>query len=75
MLYNVVLVSAIHQRESAIGIHMSPPSNSFKRREKVRRSRNHLAVRQKLTQCCKINSNKFKEKKDRQEPMACDSGT
>ena len=26
MLYNIVLVSAIHQHESAIGIHMSPPS-------------------------------------------------
>ena len=26
LLYNIVLVSAIHQHESAIGIHMSPPS-------------------------------------------------
>ena len=26
MLYNVVLVSAIHQHEWAIGVHMSPPS-------------------------------------------------
>ena len=26
MLYNIVLVSAIHQHESAIGIHMSSPS-------------------------------------------------
>ena len=26
MLYNVVLVPAIHQHESAIGIHMCPPS-------------------------------------------------
>ena len=26
LLYNVVLVSAIHQCESAISIHMSPPS-------------------------------------------------
>lgn len=25
MLYSIVLVSAIHQQESAIGIHMSPP--------------------------------------------------
>ena len=25
-LYNIVLVSAIHQYESAIGVHMSPPS-------------------------------------------------
>ena len=24
--YNVVLISAIHQRESATGTHMSPPS-------------------------------------------------
>ena len=64
MLYNVVMVSAIHQHESAIGIHMSPPSNSFKRTEKVGRSPNHLAVRQKLTRRCKINSfNKIKEKK------------
>ena len=30
LLYNVVLVFAIHQHESAIGIHLSPPSwNSF----------------------------------------------
>ena len=29
MLYNIVLVSGIHQHESAIGIHMSPPSWSF----------------------------------------------
>ena len=55
---------------------MSPPSNSFKRTEKVGRSPNHLAVRQKLTRRCKINSfNKIKEKKDRQEPMTCDSRT
>ena len=27
MLYNIVLVSAIHQHESAIGIHMSSPMN------------------------------------------------
>ena len=26
MLYNIVLISAIHQHESAIGVHMSPPS-------------------------------------------------
>ena len=26
LLYNIVLVSAIHQHESAIGIHMFPPS-------------------------------------------------
>ena len=26
--YNIVLVSAIHQHESAIGIHMSPPSGT-----------------------------------------------
>ena len=26
LLYNIVLVSAIHQHESATGIHMSPPS-------------------------------------------------
>ena len=26
LLYNVVLVSAIHEHESAIGIHMSSPS-------------------------------------------------
>ena len=26
MLYNIVLVSAIHQHESARGIHVSPPS-------------------------------------------------
>ena len=26
LLYNIVLASAIHQHESAIGIHMSPPS-------------------------------------------------
>ena len=26
MLYHIVLVSAIYQYESAIGIHMSPPS-------------------------------------------------
>ena len=26
MLYNIVLVSAKHQQESAIGIHLSPPS-------------------------------------------------
>ena len=26
MLYNMVLVSAIHQHESAIGIHGSPPT-------------------------------------------------
>ena len=24
--YSIVMVSAIHQRESAIGVHMSPPS-------------------------------------------------
>jgi len=28
LLYNVVLVSAIHQHGSAIGIHMSPPSSA-----------------------------------------------
>ena len=28
MLYNIVLVSAIHQHESATGIHMSPPSST-----------------------------------------------
>ena len=28
MLYNIVLVSAIHQHESATGIHMSPPSRT-----------------------------------------------
>ena len=27
MLYNVVWVSAVHQHESAIGIHMSPPTS------------------------------------------------
>ena len=27
LLYNIVLISAIHHRESTIGIHMSPPSN------------------------------------------------
>ena len=27
MMYNIVLVSAIHQHESAIGIHVSPPSH------------------------------------------------
>ena len=26
LLYNVVLVSAVQQRESAVGIYMSPPS-------------------------------------------------
>ena len=26
LLYNIVLVSAMYQHESAIGIHMSPPS-------------------------------------------------
>ena len=26
LLYNVVLVSAVQQHESAVGIHMSPPS-------------------------------------------------
>ena len=26
LLYNIVLVSAIHQNESALSIHMSPPS-------------------------------------------------
>ena len=26
LLYNIVLVSAIHQRESATGVHISPPS-------------------------------------------------
>ena len=26
LLYNTVLVSAIHQHESAIGMHMPPPS-------------------------------------------------
>ena len=26
LLYNIVLVSGIHQHESAIGIHISPPS-------------------------------------------------
>lgn len=26
MLYSAVLVSSIHRRESAIGVHMSPPS-------------------------------------------------
>ena len=26
LLYNIVLVSAVHQHESVIGIHMSPPS-------------------------------------------------
>ena len=24
--YNIVMISAIHQHESAIGLHMSPPS-------------------------------------------------
>ena len=28
MLYNIVLVSAIHQHESATGIHMSPRSGT-----------------------------------------------
>ena len=28
MLYNIVLISAVHQLESAVGIHMSPPSGS-----------------------------------------------
>ena len=28
MLYNIVLISALHQHESAIGIHMSPPSST-----------------------------------------------
>ena len=28
MLYNIVLVSAVHQYQSAIGIHMSPPSGT-----------------------------------------------
>ena len=28
MFYNILLVSAMHQHESAIGIHMSPPSGS-----------------------------------------------
>ena len=28
MLYNIVLVSAIHQHESARGIHVSPPSRT-----------------------------------------------
>ena len=28
MLYNIVLVSAIHQHESDIGIHMPPPSST-----------------------------------------------
>ena len=57
------MVSAIHQHESAIGTHMSSPSNSFKRREKVGRSPDHLAVRQKLTQCCKINSTLIKSRR------------
>ena len=29
MLYSVVLVSAIHQHESAVDIHMSPPSSTY----------------------------------------------
>ena len=29
LLYNVVLLSAIHQHESAIGIHTSPPSQMY----------------------------------------------
>ena len=29
MLYNIVLVSAKHLHESAIGIHMSPPSQDY----------------------------------------------
>ena len=31
LLYSIVLVSAIHQHKSAIGIHMSPPSWTFLR--------------------------------------------
>ena len=28
MLYNTVLISAVHRLESAVGLHMSPPSGS-----------------------------------------------